>query len=89
MLVAVDDSEILIDSRPHTILAGVILEQPGETRAQIQAIKARFGLRSDEEIKWNGTRLGTQQQREAMSEELLNVLSHQTWTCPKRYLPRS
>jgi len=79
MLVAVDDSEILIESRPHTILAGVIFEQPEEARKQIQAIKARFGLGSDEEIKWNGTRLETRQQREAMSEELLNVLSRQRY----------
>ena len=75
MIVAVDDSEIVIEDRPHTILAGVIFEQPDETKLQIQTIKARFGLRSDEEIKWNGARLENQQQREAMSEDLLGVLS--------------
>lgn len=76
MLFAVDDSEIVIESRLHTILAGVGFERPDETKAQIRAIKAQFGLRSHEEIKWNGTRLESQQQREAMSEELLGVLSH-------------
>lgn len=75
MFVAVDDSEIMIEGRPHTILAGLILEVPDQTKAQIQMIKAHFGLRSNEEIKWNGTPLESQQQREAMSEELLGVLS--------------
>lgn len=75
MIVAVDDSEIAIGGRPHTILAGVIFEGPSETRAKIRAIKRRFGLRDDEEIKWNATRIENQEDREAMSSELLRVLS--------------
>lgn len=75
MLFAVDDSEILIGERPHTILAAISFERPDETRTQIRRIKAQFGLSSDEEIKWNSPRLQNQQQREAMSEELLSVLS--------------
>jgi hypothetical protein len=76
VLFAVDDSEIMIEGRAHTILAGVIFEQPGETSAQIQAIKVKFGLRKEDEIKWNGMQLEDQHQREAVSEELLAVLSH-------------
>jgi hypothetical protein len=75
MIFAVDDSEIEIEGRLHTILAAVCFERPDETRTQIRNIKARFGMRNEEEIKWNGTELESQQQREAMSEELLGILS--------------
>jgi hypothetical protein len=76
VIFAVDDSEILIDGRAHTILAGITFDQPGETGAQIRAIKVKFGLRKEDEIKWNGMQIGDRQQREAVSEELLSVLSH-------------
>ncbi len=75
MIFAVDDSEIMIEGRPHTILAAVAFDKPDETKERICSLKAQFGLRSDEEIKWNGTRLENRQQREAMSRELLGVLS--------------
>lgn len=65
----------MIEGRLHTILAAVCFEHPDETRAQIRKIKARFGMRNEDEIKWNGTQLESQQQREAMSEDLLGVLS--------------
>jgi len=53
----------------------VSFERPDQTKEEIRAIKKRFGLQCGEEIKWNGIRLTNQQQREALSSDLLEILS--------------
>lgn len=73
MLAAVDDSHILIDGRPHTILAAVLIADAEGIEQALQELKRQFGVSVQDEIKWNGMNL-EQRDREALSQELLVTL---------------
>lgn len=71
MLIAVDDSDFLLDGRKHIILAAVLFHEPEEAVASVDSIKSDFGLK---ELKWNSKGL-SQIQREEISSRMLGVLS--------------
>jgi Protein of unknown function (DUF3800) len=74
MLFAIDDSEIEIDGRPHTILAAIGVHDAHVAEAGVAKLKEEFGLSPTDEIKWNGMTLTSQIKREALSQELLKIL---------------
>ena len=71
---AIDDSEIEIEGRPHTILAALGVRDPSSIEAALNTLKSQFGLAATDEVKWNGMRPLPQRDREALSEELMNLL---------------
>jgi hypothetical protein len=53
MFIAVDDSEISISGRPHTILAGIIVANVPAVERALEHLKQQFGLSMQDEVKWN------------------------------------
>jgi Protein of unknown function (DUF3800) len=76
MLFAVDDSEIEIEGRPHTILSAVGFKNPEVVESELNQLKMQFGLLSTDEIKWNGMKEIPRKGREELSEELISLLSN-------------
>jgi len=74
MLFAIDDSEIEIECRPHTILAALGVRDSAVVEAALNKLKQQFGLMPTDELKWNGMRPIPQQKREALSQELMILL---------------
>jgi len=74
MLFAIDDSEIEIDGRPHTILAALGIRDLSAIESALITLKSQFGLVAADEVKWNGMKPMPQQDREALSDELMNLL---------------
>jgi hypothetical protein len=74
MIFAVDDSEILIEERPHTILAALGVRDSAAVESALDALKLQFGLVPTDEVKWNGMKPMPQQCREALSQELMTPL---------------
>jgi hypothetical protein len=77
MVFGIDDSEIQIDGRPHTILAAIGVRDPSGIESALDTLKVDFGLSPTDEVKWNGMRLIPQRTREALSQELM-VLLHKS-----------
>jgi len=73
MVFAFDDSQIIIQDVPHTIIAGVGTNDPRAIHEALEELKSQFGVPSDQEVKWNGMAL-VQKDREALSNELLSLL---------------
>ena|GEM_PF-6850550 len=71
MLIAVDDSDFPLGGKKHIFLAAITFYKPEEAIAEVEAIKADFGLK---ELKWNSKGL-SQAQREEISRRMLGVLS--------------
>ncbi len=74
MVFAIDDSEIQIEERPHTILAAIGVKDPSTVESALNKLKTEFGLTPEDEVKWNGMRPMPQQDREALSRELMDLL---------------
>ena len=74
MLFAIDDSEIEIEHRPHTILAALGIHDSTAVATALDKVKKQFGLMPTDEVKWNGMRPIPQQKREALSQELMILL---------------
>jgi hypothetical protein len=74
MLFAIDDSEIEIEGRPHTILATIGVENPPAISSALSALKTQFGLSDSDEVKWNGMKPMSAKAREALSQELMVLL---------------
>jgi hypothetical protein len=56
MLFAIDDSEIEIENRPHTILAALGVHDATAVTSALAELKEQFGLMPEDEVKWNGMR---------------------------------
>jgi hypothetical protein len=67
----VDDSEIEIEGRPHTILAAVGFHCPQKVETALNGLKLQFGLTPADEVKWNGMKPMPTLGREALSQELM------------------
>ena len=78
MVFAIDDSEIQIEGRPHTILGAIGVRDPSTVESALNKLKAEFGLTPADEVKWNGMPPMPQQDREALSQELM-VLLHESF----------
>jgi len=74
MLFTIDDSEIQIEERPHTILAAIGVRDPAAVESALDKLKLQFGLLPADEVKWNGMKPMPQQSREALSQELMTLL---------------
>jgi hypothetical protein len=74
MIFAIDDSEIQIEERPHTILAALGVHDPVAVESALDALKTQFGLLPTDEVKWNGMKRMPQQSRESLSQELITLL---------------
>ena len=73
MFFGFDDSEVSIEDRPHTILAGYGVNDESGTTTALDKIKQEFGLLPTDEVKWNGMNLD-RSSREALSRKLLTLL---------------
>ncbi len=74
---AFDDSEIVIESIPHTIMAAIGTNDPQAIEQALIQLKSQFGMSLSEEVKWNGMNL-VQRDREALSQEVLSLLHEAT-----------
>jgi hypothetical protein len=74
MLFGIDDSEIQIQGRQHTILAAIGVKEPSAIESALNKLKSQFGLTPSDEIKWNGMKPMPQLAREALSQELISLL---------------
>jgi hypothetical protein len=74
MVFAIDDSEIGIEGRPHTILSTLGFEDTKATEVSLNQVKAQFGLASTDEVKWNGMKEIPRKQREQLSDELIRLM---------------
>lgn len=74
MLFAIDDSDIQIEQRPHTILAAIGVRDSSAVEPALDRLKAQFGLLPADEVKWNGMKPMPRQKREALSRELVALL---------------
>jgi hypothetical protein len=74
MHIGFDDSEITIENIPHTIIAGVGVNDPGGIEVALAELNTQFGMSSSDEVKWNGMKL-VQKDREALSDKLLSLLN--------------
>lgn len=77
LVFAFDDSEIIIENIPHTIIAGVGPHDPIAMNRALTELKSHFGLSVSDELKWNGMNL-PQRDRELLSEQLLSFLNKGT-----------
>ncbi len=78
MVFGIDDSEIQIEGRPHVILAAIGVRSPISIESALRKLKAEFGLRPTDEVKWNGMSPMSQRTREALSQELMILLREST-----------
>ena len=74
MVFGIDDSEILIAGRVHTILASIGVNKPSEFSDALSKLKSDFGLNDTDEVKWNGMKAVPQRKREELSQELMILL---------------
>lgn len=74
MVFGIDDSEILIAGRVHTILASIGVNKPSEVSDALSKLKSDFGLNDTDEVKWNGMKAVPQRKREELSQELMILL---------------
>jgi len=74
MLFAIDESEIQIEERSHTILGAIGVQDLSALGSALNKLKREFGLTPVDEVKWNGMKPMPQQSREALSQELMTVL---------------
>jgi uncharacterized protein DUF3800 len=77
LVFACDDSEIVIESSPHTIMAAILTDDLQAMEQALIQLKSQFGMSLSEEVKWNGMNL-VQRDREALSQELLSLLHKAT-----------
>lgn len=76
MVFAIDDSEIQIEGRPHTILGAIGVRDPSTVESALNKLKAEFGLTPADEVKWNGMPPMPQQDREALSQDQRRYLQY-------------
>jgi hypothetical protein len=74
LIFGIDDSEIGIEGRPHTLLAAMGVRDPEKLESALVTLKNDFGLRASEEVKWNGMPALPQKTREELSRELMILL---------------
>jgi hypothetical protein len=74
MLIGIDDSEIQIHGRQHSILAAIGVREPAAIESALNKLKGQFGLTPSDEVKWNGMKPMPQPVREALSQELMVLL---------------
>lgn len=74
LLFAIDDSEIQIEDRSHTILAAIGIQESSTLESALDRLKLQFGLTPADEVKWNGMKPMPQIAREALSQELMTLL---------------
>jgi hypothetical protein len=77
VIFGIDDSEIDIDGRPHTLLAAMGVRDPQKLESALATLKREFGLMPNDEVKWNGMPPLTQKIREELSQELM-ILLHES-----------
>src|SRR5258708_1599900 len=75
MLFAIDDSDIQIENRPHTILAAIGVQDLSALECALNKLKVEFGLMPADEVKWNGMKPMPQIARESLSQELMILLN--------------
>lgn len=77
LVIGVDDSEIMLDGKPHTLLAAILIQDVAAVERALAALKDQFRIPRDEEIKWNGMKTALdKRQREELSQELLALLGN-------------
>jgi predicted phage terminase large subunit-like protein len=69
VIFGIDDSEIDIDGRPHTLLAAMGVRDPQKLESALATLKREFGLLPNDEVRWNGMPPLTQKIREELSQE--------------------
>lgn len=74
MIFGIDDSEIDIEGRPHTLLAAIGVRNPEALESTLAVLKRDFGLNATDEVKWNGMPPLAQKAREELSQELMALL---------------
>ena len=74
MLFGIDDSEIQIQGRQHTILAAIGVREPTSVDSALSKLKVEFGLTPSSEVKWNGMKPMPRKMREALSQKLMILL---------------
>jgi len=74
VLFGIDDSEIEIEGRAHTLLAAMGVRVPQQLESALARLKLDFGLKASDEVKWNGMPPMPQKVREELSEELMILL---------------
>src|SRR4051812_45913282 len=74
MIFGIDDSEIVIDGRPHTILAALGVKDTTALESALTSLKQEFGLDPTDEVKWNGMKPMPKLQRERLSQDLMVIL---------------
>ena len=74
MIFGIDDSEIEIEGRPHTLLAAMGVRNPERLESALAILKRDFGLKACDEVKWNGMPSLPKKAREELSQELMVLL---------------
>jgi hypothetical protein len=74
VIFGIDDSEIDIEGRPHTLLAAMGVRNPETLESTLEMLKRDFGLNATDEVKWNGMPPLAQKAREELSQELMVLL---------------
>jgi len=74
VIFGIDDSEIDIEGRPHTLLAAIGVRNPKTLESALAMLKRDFGLKASQEVKWNGMPPLPQKAREELSQELMVLL---------------
>ncbi len=74
ILIGVDDSEITLENKFHTILGGVILESADRLENQIRVVKEKHGV-PDEELKWSGFSNLTPKQKKQLGQDILPLIN--------------
>ena len=77
IIIGVDDSEITLEYKFHTILGGVILESADTLENEIMLIKEKHGV-PDEELKWSGFSQLTPEQKKALGQDILPLMNNFT-----------
>jgi len=74
VIFGIDDTEIDIEGRPHTLLAAMGVRNPETLESALAMLKRDFGLNASDEVKWNGMPPLAQKAREELSQELMVLL---------------
>jgi hypothetical protein len=71
----VDDSKCEVSGVQHTLLGAITFWDESPAISDMLRIKRRFGLKANQEIKWNSQEF-TESDRYLLTEEMLSILPH-------------
>jgi hypothetical protein len=71
----VDDSKCEVSGVQHTLLGAITFWDESPAISDMLRLKRRFGLKPNQEIKWNSQEF-TESDRYLLTEEMLSILTH-------------